>query len=85
MIEGATLDAHGALAAGLATDVVDGDPGEWLGTRCTKPVVDRETFSAIRAVIRGDHRAEDERTLNLSASRKGLMQRIEHYRQRSRG
>jgi enoyl-CoA hydratase len=78
--EGVTLDAPGALAAGLATDVVEGDAEGWLESRCTPPATDRETFAAIREATRGDHRAADLASLERSASRPGLVARIERYR-----
>lgn len=79
--EGAMLGASEARAAGLVTDVVEDDAEAWLGVRCIEPVADRETLAAIRAACRPDHRDEDLRTLDRSASRPGLKRRIEHYRQ----
>ena len=78
--EGATHDAAAALAAGLATDVVEGDIDEWLALRCAPPVADRVTLAAIREASRPDHRAADLASLGRSASRPGLVQRIDHYR-----
>jgi enoyl-CoA hydratase len=54
--EGASCDAEGALKAGIATRIgIDA----WLAETPPPVVVDRETHAAIRAVARGDHRAED--------------------------
>ena len=78
--EGATLDATGALDARLAPDIVDGDIDDWLATRCAPPVADRATLAAVRAASRPDHRAADLATLDRSASRPGLVERIAHYR-----
>lgn len=79
--EGATHDAAGALAAGLATDLVDGDNDAWLAQRCAPPVADRETLAAVRAATRPDHRGEDMASLDGSASRPGLVERIRRYRE----
>lgn len=79
--EGAMLEAPAALCAGLVTDLVQGDADDWLGVRCLGPAADRETLAAIRAACRPDHRDEDLETLDLSASRPGLKERIERYRQ----
>lgn len=79
--EGATVDAAGALAAGLATDLVEGDVEAWLAARCAPPVADRATLALIREATRPDHRAEDLASLDRSASRPGLVSRIETYRQ----
>ncbi len=78
--EGATVDAAGALAAGLATDLLEGDIEAWLALRCAPPVADRLTLAAIREATRPDHRAADLASLDRSASRPGLVQRIDHYR-----
>ncbi|MBL0142042.1 MAG: enoyl-CoA hydratase/isomerase family protein [Betaproteobacteria bacterium] len=78
--ESVTLDAAGALAATLATDLVAGDIEAWLATRCAAPVADRATLAAIRSATRPDHRGEDLGTLTASASVPGLVQRIDHYR-----
>ena len=78
--EGATHDAVAALAAGLATDVVEGDIDEWLALRCAPPVADRVTLAAIREATRPERRADDLASLDRSASRPGLVQRIDHYR-----
>lgn len=78
--EGATRDAAGALAAGLATEIVEADIEEWLAARCTPPVADRVALAAIREAARPDHRAADLATLDRSASRPGLVQRIDLYR-----
>ena len=78
--EGATHDAAAALAAGLATDLVEGDIEEWLALRCRPPVADRVTLAAIREAARPDCRAADLASLDRSASRPGLAQRIDHYR-----
>jgi enoyl-CoA hydratase/carnithine racemase len=82
--EGAMLDAAAALAASLATDVVEGDIDAWLRPRCAPPVADRRTLAAIRSATRPDRRDEDMRTLRASASAPGLRQRIEDYRDRLR-
>ena len=79
--EGSTVDAAGALAASLATDIVTGDPEEWLVARGSAPVTDRTTFAAIRVACRPDHRAVDMATLDASALRPGLRQRIADYRE----
>ena len=79
--EGATVDAAGALAAGLATDLVEGDVEAWLAARCAPPVADRATLALIREATRPDRRAEDLASLDRSASRPGLVSRIEAYRQ----
>jgi enoyl-CoA hydratase/carnithine racemase len=78
--EGATHDARTALATGLATDLVEGDPEAWLALRCAPPVADRVTLAAVRAATRPDHRAADLASLEASASRPGLAGRIEAYR-----
>lgn len=79
--EGATHGAAQALAAGLATDIVEGDAESWLARRCAPPVASRETLAAVRAATRADHRADDLATLERSASVPGLRDRIERYRQ----
>ena len=79
--EGTTLDAAGAMGAGLATDLVDGDAEAWLAARCAPPVADRSTLAAIREATRPDHRAADLATLDRSASRPGLVRRIDDYRE----
>ncbi len=78
--EGATVDAAAALAAGLATDLVEGDFEAWLAARCAPPVADRATLAQIREATRPDHRAADLASLDRSASRPGLVQRIDAYR-----
>ncbi len=78
--EGTTVDAPGALAAGLATDLVEGDVEAWLDARCAPPVADRATLAQIREATRPDHRAADLASLDRSASRPGLAQRIDAYR-----
>jgi len=79
--EGATLDAQGALAATLATEIAGGDADAWVGVRCMQPVADRETLAAIRTACRPDHRDEDLLSLDRSASRPGLKRRIGRYTQ----
>ena len=79
--EGATLDAPGALAASLATDLVTEEAQAWLAARLSAPVADRATMAAIRAACRPDHRAVDLATLQASASRPGLRSRIADYRE----
>ena len=78
--EGATHDAAKALAAGLATDLVEGDIDAWVASRCAPPVADRETLAQVREATRPDHRAADLASLVRSASRPGLARRIEAYR-----
>jgi enoyl-CoA hydratase len=78
--EGATVDGAGALAAMLATDLVEGDPEAWLARRCAPPAADRATLAAIREAARPDHRAADLASLDRSASRPGLVRRIDEYR-----
>ncbi len=78
--EGVTLDAPAALAAGLATEIVEGDAERWLALRCAPPVADRATLAAIREATRPDHRAADLAALERSASRPGLAGRIADYR-----
>jgi enoyl-CoA hydratase len=78
--DGATHDAAGALGAGLATDLVEGDIDAWLAARCAAPVADRETMALVREATRPDHRAADLASLTRSASRPGLVRRIEAYR-----
>lgn len=78
--EGVTHDAAAALASGLATDRVEGDIEAWLALRCAPPVAERVTLAAIREATRPDHRAADLASLDRSASRPGLVQRIDHYR-----
>jgi enoyl-CoA hydratase/carnithine racemase len=78
--EGATHDAPAALAAGLATDLVEGDIEAWLAPRCAPPVADRVTLAAIREATRLERRADDLASLDRSASRPGLVQRINDYR-----
>ena len=82
--EGTTLDAAGALAATLATDVMDQGGAQWLALGYGQPVADRETLAAIRAAARPDRREEDSGSLDRSASRPGLRNRIEAYRERLR-
>ena len=79
--EGATVDAAGARAAGLATDLVEGDVEAWLAGRCAPPAADRATLALIREATRPDRRAEDLASLDRSASRPGLVARIETSRQ----
>jgi enoyl-CoA hydratase len=79
--EGTTLDATGALAANLVTDIVEGAADAWLAQHCASPVADRATLAAIREATRADHRARDMATLDASASVPGLRQRIERYRE----
>ena len=79
--EVATLDAPAAFAARLATDVVGTEIDDWLAARCAPPAADRETMTAIRAASRTDHRDADLQSLVRSASRPGLKQRIDRYRQ----
>ncbi len=78
--EGATHDCAAALAAGLASDLVEGDIDAWLAARCAPPVADRETMERVRRATRPDHRAADMAALEASASRPGLALRIERYR-----
>jgi len=80
--EGAACDAGYALECRLATRV---GIASWLEEQASLPSVDRETFAAIRAVARGDHRAEDLASLERSARRPGLRQRIVDYRARLKG
>lgn len=80
VMEGATVDAPGALAAGLATDMVADDIEAWLAKRCAPPVADRATLAAMRAACRPDHRDADLAVLEASASRPGLKRRIDDYR-----
>lgn len=79
--EGATVDAAGAHTVSLATDIVTGEVEEWLAARCSPPVADRTAFATIRAACRPDHRAGDMASLDASASRPGLQQRIVDYRE----
>lgn len=79
--EGATVDAAGALAVSLATEIVTGDAQEWLAARSSPPVADRTAFATIRGACRPDHRAGDMASLDASASRPGLKGRIADYRE----
>lgn len=79
--EGTMLDAAGALAANLVTDLVEGDAQSWLAQRCTPPVAGRVALAAIRDATRADHRVRDMATLDASASVPGLRQRIADYRE----
>ena len=79
--EGAAVDAAGALAISLATDIVTGDAEAWLAARGSRPVANRATFATIRAACRPDHRAGDMASLDASASRPGLRERIADYRE----
>lgn len=79
--EGATLDAQGALAAGLATHTLEGDEDAWIASRIAPPVPDRATMAGLRAAVRGDHRAADLGSLLASATRPGLVARIRAYRE----
>ncbi len=79
--EGATVDAAGAIAASLATDIVTGDAQDWLAARCSRPVADRAAFAMIRTACRPDHRAGDMASLDASAGRPGLQGRITAYRE----
>lgn len=75
--EGATCDAEAALAMGLASRI---GIEAWLAEQANLPVVDRETFAALRIAVRGDRRTLDLATLTASARRPGLKQRIVDYR-----
>ena len=75
--EAGSCDALYALECTLATRV---GIASWLEEQASAPVVDRETFAAIRAVARPDHRAADLASLTSSARRPGLKQRIVDYR-----
>ena len=75
VVEGAELDADGALAAGLATAVGTGlDAGE--------PRIDAATARAVRDASRRDAPDADLAALVRSASTPGLKARIQAYRQR---
>jgi len=78
--EGAMLDAAGARAAGLATELVEDDSEEWMARRLAPPVASRETLAALRTAARADHRAADMAALDRSASVPGLKDRIANYR-----
>jgi enoyl-CoA hydratase/carnithine racemase len=78
--EGATHDCAAALAAGLASDLVEDDIDAWLAARCAPPVAGRETMELVRRATRAEHRAADMAALEESASRPGLALRIERYR-----
>lgn len=78
--EGVTLDAPGARAAGLATEVVEGDADDWVVARLAPPIASRGTLAALREAARADHRAADLAALERSASIPGLRDRIDHYR-----
>ena len=80
--EGAACDAGYALECRLATRV---GIASWLEEQASLPSVDRETFAAIRSAARGDHRTEDLASLERSARRPGLRQRIVDYRARLKG
>ncbi|QJR16549.1 enoyl-CoA hydratase/isomerase family protein [Usitatibacter palustris] len=77
--EGASCNALEALRAGIATRI---GIEAWLAESPPPVIVDRETHAAIRAVARGDHRVEDLASLERSARRPGLRQRIVDYRAR---
>jgi enoyl-CoA hydratase len=76
VVDGGSLDAEAARAAGLATD---------LGTSCDTPApqVDATTAHALRAATRADAPDEDLAALVRSASEPGLQQRIQAYRDRT--
>lgn len=74
---GASIDAQEALSQGLATGVIPA--GAWR-EHLTPLTVDRPTYAALRAVARSDLRDADLAALVRSATRAGLSQRIENYR-----
>jgi enoyl-CoA hydratase len=76
VVDGDSLDAEAARAAGLATD---------LGTRCDTPApkVDAVTARALRVATRHDAPDQDLAALVRSASVPGLQQRIQAYRDRT--
>lgn len=79
--EGANCDAAAALATGLVTQVgID----SWTAAQARVPVVDRETFRAIRNATRVPEGERDRETLRASVERPGLKQRIEAHRARMR-
>lgn len=85
VIEGATLDAEAALAAGLASALGSAAP---LQTPLQAPRVDAATAAAVRAASLGEAAAAAEAEADLaalvrSASRPGLKARILAYRERS--
>ncbi len=82
--EGKPLDARGALACGLVTQVISAEAEEWLAKSTAIAPVDRETFAAIRVVIRAQLQKEDAQSLDRSAARPGLKARIEAYIERAR-
>jgi enoyl-CoA hydratase/carnithine racemase len=84
VIDGLQVDAAGALASGLATELADvaGDPGAALGLVPGAPAIDRATARAIRAATRADHRDADLAALVRSAAHPGLQARILAYRDR---
>lgn len=88
VIEGAQIDASQALAAGLATEVVNAEPGgdpiATQGALFGAPAVDRQTAAALRAATRADHRDQDLAALVRSAAQPGLQRRIAAYRDRMR-
>jgi enoyl-CoA hydratase len=80
--EALVFESPEALRAGFATDIVAGDPDQWLSGRCAPPAVDRQTAGALRAATRPDLRDADLAALVRSAAPAGLRQRIRDYRER---
>lgn len=74
---GASIDAQQAVSHGLATGVIPA--GAWR-EHLTPLSVDRPTCAALRAAARADLRDADLAALVRSATRAGLSQRIENYR-----
>jgi len=84
VIEGRQVDAREATAAGLASEVLDGEPHAHPGL-AQRPAVSRATATAIRLATREDFRDADLAALVRSAAAPGLRERIAAYRDALRG
>lgn len=90
--EATTIDARTALAAGLATAVLERDPPQDEATAAAEaaaalaalptPAVDRDTFAALRAATGDAGTNSDLAALVRSAARPGLRERLVAYRDR---
>jgi enoyl-CoA hydratase/carnithine racemase len=89
--EATTIDAREALAAGLATAVLEGEPSQHESAAdeaalaaLPTPAVDASTLAALRAAVGSDGDAADADLAALvrSAARPGLHERLLAYRDR---
>ena len=79
VLDGAEVTAPAALAAQLATRVIEADDRAAAPAAALAQAVDRETGAAIRALTRSDASDRDLAELVRSAVRPGLKARIEAY------